>query len=75
MSGAERLPSGGVVRRRPGDTAVHLDSMADDSPVHSTYPTGYDSACNWCWLNATHSEMAHATSRARTLARSTPLAP
>lgn len=32
----------------------------DYSPVHHTYPTGYDSRCGWCWLGVTHSEDEHA---------------
>lgn len=31
----------------------------DDSPHHSTYPTGYDSACSCCWLNIPHTEAKH----------------
>lgn len=38
---------------------VHVVSASDHSPQHHTYPTGYDSRCSWCWLNAAHSEAAH----------------
>ena len=32
----------------------------DQSPLHITYPSGYNSDCSHCWLNASHSVQAHA---------------
>lgn len=39
---------------------VHVSGEGDHSPVHSTYPTGYDSRCGWCYLGANHSDDEHA---------------
>lgn len=61
----ERLERGWVRRTDEWTTggyplSVHLAGCDDTSPVHRTYPTGYDSRCGWCWLNAPHSGDAHA---------------
>lgn len=37
----------------------HVTGKDDTSPAHSIV-NGYDSSCNWCYLNAPHSEAAHA---------------
>jgi len=39
--------------------ATHCTGPEDTSPVHSTYPTGYDSRCGWCYLNANHTQDEH----------------
>jgi len=39
---------------------AHAASGSDLSPIHLTYPRGYDPACGWCWLGAPHTEAAHA---------------
>jgi hypothetical protein len=57
-----------TIRRFPRDPGFyrsdrcHVAGPDDFSPVHHTYPTGYDSECSWCWLGHTHSEEAHAAS-------------
>lgn len=60
-----RLRGGGWVRETFGDYGERVASLFvagpdDDTPSHLTYPTGYDGACGWCWLNANHSDAAHA---------------
>lgn len=37
----------------------HAASRSDVSPRHRIYPD-YDHRCGWCWLNATHTQDAHA---------------
>lgn len=55
----------GYVRDMPamfddeGPWAMHLAGPYDTSPCHSTYPSGYSTACSWCYLGAPHSEQAH----------------
>lgn len=49
--------------RYEGGGHVHVVSGSDLSPEHRQYPGGYDSECSWCWLNAPHSEAAHALRR------------
>lgn len=47
-------------RRLDGAPAFcHVTDSNDESPIHHTYPTGYDSRCGWCWLGYTHSEFEH----------------
>ncbi len=55
----ERLERGWI-RREADRHPIHVADGADASPVHLTYPRGYDSRCGWCYLNAPHSEAAHA---------------
>lgn len=60
-----RLDLGGIARddydtdRGRLVQTVHAARIGDTSPTHSTYPTGYDSACGWCWLGAGHTVDAH----------------
>ena len=54
-----RLELGGVIRYS-GTSAIHAASFQDRTPEHFTYPSGYDSNCDWCWLNASHTQAAHA---------------
>lgn len=55
-----------LIRVEPGTLSdgrgayVHLASADDTSAAHRTYPIGYDSDCAWCWLNAPHTDDAHA---------------
>lgn len=39
---------------------VHVVNAEDDSPCHSTYRSGYDARCGWCYLGANHSTAEHA---------------
>ena len=52
----------GWVRRGEDGHPVHVLDDADRSPVHHTYPRGYDSDCGYCYLNATHSVRRHVRS-------------
>lgn len=38
--------------------SIHLSGKGDTSPA---YRGPYAGKCGWCWLNANHSEQAHAT--------------
>lgn len=48
---------------------VHVVNAEDDSPCHSTYRTGYDSRCGWCYLGANHSTAEHARKVAEAVSR------
>ena len=37
-------------------------NRTDATPIRQTYPTGDDWRCNYCWLNGSHSELAHTES-------------
>lgn len=55
-----RLSIGGYVRHDSDvDIPVHCEGPSDSSPVHTTYPTGYDPRCSQCWLHIPHTETAH----------------
>lgn len=41
-----------------GDSA-HCAHKGDITPIHMTYPTGYDPDCGMCWLGCTHTEQRH----------------
>ena len=32
----------------------------DDTPLHKTYPVGYDARCHCCWLHFPHTQAKHA---------------
>ncbi len=38
---------------------THAADHNDVTPPHSTYSTGYNEKCGWCYLNAPHTEAAH----------------
>lgn len=42
----------------PGGS-MHVAGFDDDSPLHHTYPTGYNPSCGMCWLGHSHSERYH----------------
>lgn len=46
--------------RYDDDGPVHAAHGDDRSPVHTTYPTGYDERCGWCWLGYAHTDDGHA---------------
>lgn len=68
--GWHRLAGGGVMQERiidregaqPFRDDLHAARWGDSTPVHRTYPTGYDPRCGWCYLNTGHTEDAHAAS-------------
>ena len=45
--------------RSEAGSSIHVTGPTDTSPYHFQYPSGYDSRCGWCYLNAPHSEAAH----------------
>ena len=61
----QRTDLGGWVRKGEGYDGlgrrywVRVTDPEDASPVHTTYPTGYDDRCGWCWLGAAHSDREH----------------
>lgn len=42
------------------DERIFADGPGDMSPMHLTYPTGYDARCASCWLGYAHTEARHA---------------
>jgi hypothetical protein len=62
---------GGWVRRGEGYDGmgrrywIRVTDSEDVSPVHTSYPTGYDERCGWCWLGAAHSDQEHGARVAR----------
>jgi len=67
VRGFYRMDLGGWGRRETykGDDGevsyemTHALNGEDMTPPKKTYPTGYDSRCGWCYLNAPHTEAAH----------------
>lgn len=66
--GYERTEGGSYIREhrytpndggRPVVERVFCAGPDDASPMHSTYPTGYDSKCSCCYLNITHTDALH----------------
>lgn len=44
---------------KPSRETVHVVNSADMTPVHATYPTGYDARCGGCYLGFAHSTAKH----------------
>ena len=66
-----RTDLGGYVRKGEGRDGMgrpvweYVTGPEDVSDGHTTYPTGYDDRCGWCWLGAPHSEDEHVARVAR----------
>lgn len=52
----EPLPS---VQGPCGEDLVMVLGLQDRSPIHTTYPRGYDGRCSCCYLNIPHSRDLH----------------
>ncbi len=54
----ERRFSGNWVRWEDGH-CVHAAGNDDHSPIHTTYPTGYNPECSHCWFGHSHTSERH----------------
>ena len=60
MSTFQAISRKAIVRHDPGEyVGIRVVDRNDRSPAHSSYPTGYDSRCGYCWLGGAHSVNYH----------------